>query len=465
MPAIAEKMKSLEDPALRAAMAFDLFGKSGIQMVPILEKGAAAVEEWRNKARLTDEDIRATIEAGNALKVAASWAEVLAAKLINAVSALRLLHNEQGGKVDFGSSEFQAFRASYYAQHKMAALAAAGLTAIPGAGLAASAGTEARIRELYSKIVTGNDPEAPSIDGKEGASDRLNKSRQARAEKSRDESQRLDALREKYEKLSTEYGKLTDKESEGAINAQTEMEAVKADIDDILKKAAEQSQKADELSEKEITANERIAQLKEKILQLDGELATNSFNEVEVSKKKEERARALNELKEKEASLSEKKQKAEQTANEKQAEFERKQQERNAFTLGQLAGEGMDDYDPAAGVRGSRHRKLARRAYNRFLNNLSPDERAARGLAQDIQGAESDADYMTRAGHFSDAQQFRMEADELRRQFKDQFPDWAGADMDPLREQREAVTKAMKAVQDLIDGKNKIPVSVENAGK
>ena len=41
---IADKMAETEDPAKRAAMAVDLMGKSGADMVPLLERGAKALE-------------------------------------------------------------------------------------------------------------------------------------------------------------------------------------------------------------------------------------------------------------------------------------------------------------------------------------------------------------------------------------------------------------------------------------
>jgi len=42
---IADKMKETSDPAQRAAMAVDLMGKSGADMVPLLERGAKALKE------------------------------------------------------------------------------------------------------------------------------------------------------------------------------------------------------------------------------------------------------------------------------------------------------------------------------------------------------------------------------------------------------------------------------------
>lgn len=51
IPLIAQGIAALPDPAQRAAVAVDLFGKSGQKLLPLLENGAAGVEAFRIQAQ------------------------------------------------------------------------------------------------------------------------------------------------------------------------------------------------------------------------------------------------------------------------------------------------------------------------------------------------------------------------------------------------------------------------------
>jgi hypothetical protein len=55
---IADKMQGMEDPAAKAAMAVALMGRSGAEMVPLLERGAAALREMSgHKSIFSAEDM------------------------------------------------------------------------------------------------------------------------------------------------------------------------------------------------------------------------------------------------------------------------------------------------------------------------------------------------------------------------------------------------------------------------
>jgi len=49
--AIAESISRIEDPALRTAMAMEIFGKSGTQLMPLLLSGADGIERFQEQAR------------------------------------------------------------------------------------------------------------------------------------------------------------------------------------------------------------------------------------------------------------------------------------------------------------------------------------------------------------------------------------------------------------------------------
>ncbi len=71
---LAEKLSRIENPALRAALAMDLFGKSGTRLLPLVAGGAKGIEELQEKARalgltISTEDARAAEEFGDALDI------------------------------------------------------------------------------------------------------------------------------------------------------------------------------------------------------------------------------------------------------------------------------------------------------------------------------------------------------------------------------------------------------------
>jgi hypothetical protein len=71
---IAEKLSKIENPALRAALAMDIFGKSGTKLLPLMIDGAEGIEKLQEKARklgltISTEDAAAAEEFGDTLDV------------------------------------------------------------------------------------------------------------------------------------------------------------------------------------------------------------------------------------------------------------------------------------------------------------------------------------------------------------------------------------------------------------
>jgi hypothetical protein len=71
---IADKLSKIENPALRAALAMDLFGKSGTKLLPLMNDGATGIEALQEKARrlgltISTEDAAAAEEFGDTLDV------------------------------------------------------------------------------------------------------------------------------------------------------------------------------------------------------------------------------------------------------------------------------------------------------------------------------------------------------------------------------------------------------------
>lgn len=88
IPLIAEGLKNLQSPAERAAILVDLFGKSGQKLAPLLEGGAAGVNNLRNAAHelgivLSNKQIQDADETADKLT---AMKMVLEAKIAGAVS-------------------------------------------------------------------------------------------------------------------------------------------------------------------------------------------------------------------------------------------------------------------------------------------------------------------------------------------------------------------------------------------
>lgn len=88
IPLIAEGLQKIESPAERAAILVDLFGKSGQKLAPLLEGGAAGVNNLRDAAQklgivLSDEQIQKADETADKLS---AMKQVLEAKIAGAVA-------------------------------------------------------------------------------------------------------------------------------------------------------------------------------------------------------------------------------------------------------------------------------------------------------------------------------------------------------------------------------------------
>ncbi|NJC06512.1 hypothetical protein GGQ97_002305 [Sphingomonas kaistensis] len=94
IPEIAEKLKGIANPAERAAILTDLFGKSGQKLLPLLSDGAKGVNELAGAAEklgiiISDEQIAKADEAADKL---AAYKQVLGAKIaIGTVTGLDAL--------------------------------------------------------------------------------------------------------------------------------------------------------------------------------------------------------------------------------------------------------------------------------------------------------------------------------------------------------------------------------------
>ncbi len=69
---IADRIGAIKDPTLKAAVAMEMFGRSGTQMLPLLENGAAGINALREEARrlgltISSEDARAAEEFSDTL--------------------------------------------------------------------------------------------------------------------------------------------------------------------------------------------------------------------------------------------------------------------------------------------------------------------------------------------------------------------------------------------------------------
>jgi len=69
---IADQLSKIEDPAARAVAAMDIFGKSGVELIPMMSAGAAGLEQLQQQARdlgltMSTEDAKAAEAFNSAL--------------------------------------------------------------------------------------------------------------------------------------------------------------------------------------------------------------------------------------------------------------------------------------------------------------------------------------------------------------------------------------------------------------
>lgn len=97
LPEIANRFASLSDPMQKAALAQELFGKSGVELIPLLEQGGAGLDAMRQRAEelglvLSDSAVAAIAELDDKLQelsaVGDSFAQKLAADLAPIITSL-----------------------------------------------------------------------------------------------------------------------------------------------------------------------------------------------------------------------------------------------------------------------------------------------------------------------------------------------------------------------------------------
>jgi hypothetical protein len=87
--ALADRLSEIEDPAERARVAVDAFGKSGVQMISIMGQGSAAVKELAAQfSKLSDEEIKKLDDAKDTIDRTFNNITIGAGKAISAIGDL-----------------------------------------------------------------------------------------------------------------------------------------------------------------------------------------------------------------------------------------------------------------------------------------------------------------------------------------------------------------------------------------
>lgn len=84
--AIADAVAGIDDPARRVALAMDLFGKSGTDLIPMMSEGAGGIQRMRDQAKalglvLSKEDIAVAEEFGDKIQTLKDQFSVVIAKI------------------------------------------------------------------------------------------------------------------------------------------------------------------------------------------------------------------------------------------------------------------------------------------------------------------------------------------------------------------------------------------------
>lgn len=87
---IADRLSQVRNDTLRAALALDLFGKSGTKLIPMLKDGIVGLREYANEARnlglvLSNEDVQAADAFGDKLDLVRKVLDVAIAKIGSAL--------------------------------------------------------------------------------------------------------------------------------------------------------------------------------------------------------------------------------------------------------------------------------------------------------------------------------------------------------------------------------------------
>jgi hypothetical protein len=144
---LAEALSHVEDPSRRAALAMELFGRSGTQLIPLIDGGREAIEELQREAArlglvLSTEDARAAEELNDALN--RMWRSLKAITL-NIGAAVAPVLSELSNRVAAAAAEWSKWvkenRSVIITALKVGAGIAAAGTAVTALGVAIVAAT------------------------------------------------------------------------------------------------------------------------------------------------------------------------------------------------------------------------------------------------------------------------------------------------------------------------------------
>lgn len=251
---IADRISMLKDPADKARAANELFGKSGAELLPAFEKGAAGIRAAREEAEnlgliLSEQQVQALAEADSVLKkFTQSW-DAFAAKLTSAVlpaitSVLREISGMQTIDVQLtrAVSEVERIKKT--------------LSELPGDGGAFGKQLQKDLNaqiEIIKKLMgsAATSVAAPSANKVPGF---IDKSKEEEAKKLRDELQKLnESTMKSFEKTALEFNKFSSAVDrlirEKIISPELGTERILEYLDTVLPEYKVQSKRADPVKE------------------------------------------------------------------------------------------------------------------------------------------------------------------------------------------------------------------------
>jgi hypothetical protein len=400
---IADRMADVSAGTRNAAMAIDLMGKGAIDLIPAMRGGSAAIDEFGNSInKLSEEDIKSLDDTKD--------------KIDNFFSNWMVGLGRSFGMVERAWDRIWNNKLNPEEAAKLKTGFLKAFALMPG--------------DLRNTLfdIGGNNSGGP-LDINAAKAKRTLDEQLATAKRVKKELEEMAKETEKLSKLQ--------KDSETIGETTTEKRAR-------LLREINELEKTPTFSVQDTVKSERIrVQLQERRNEL-------KRNELEIDKDQ--------------AAQAEKRKKAEEDSRKATEAFSKAQIDRHRLTLGELAGEGGIDFDPTAGVRGRSRRRRAERRFNAFVNNVSPEERAARDTAQEIYAAEERSRQLAAMGHFYDAIDMRKYIDDLRGSLP---PELAKiSEIDPLAAQREAVIETANILRDLqTKGGGTLPVTVANGAQ
>ena len=201
--------------------------------------------------------------------------------------------------------------------------------------------------------------------------------------------------------MATDEEKKKLKEAEDKVTMAREEDDEK--LKDLILKYQELNDQADQLlagTKEEVKARTEAAQVLTQAAELEKKIA-------EDKERAEERFQAMQERGRQKAL------KAVESIKDAQERADKERQKREGFTLEDLTAQGTE-FDPAAGIRGRRQRRAARRAFAAFANNRTAEDQVAMDLANQAADAEDAAKNLAGIGHFTEAKYQKRLADDIK---------------------------------------------------